>query len=259
MLLFATSLYAQQSPINIRGRFLHNKQDSVAVASSHGWRRAAAIDKNGNFAITIQQGIAMFSLHYGDREIDLFLTNETNMNMSADANRLVETLAFEGAGAPENNFLAEKEYSVLKLTERFKDSIDLGNVPTAADSLSAGWKEQVKKGDFHYMFKTLAGTSLNVAQPGRLARDIEKQIKAAQLTGKPSPDFELEDHKGGTKSLKDFKGKYVYIDVWATWCGPCLGQIPSLQKLEEKYKDKKIAFISISIDTPEDRESGAAW
>ena len=45
--------------------------------------------------------------------------------------------------------------------------------------------------------------------------------------------------------LEDLRGKYVYIDVWATWCGPCRGEIPYLQKVEEKYKGKNIEFVSI--------------
>lgn len=44
------------------------------------------------------------------------------------------------------------------------------------------------------------------------------------------------------------KGKYVYIDVWATWCVPCLKQIPYLKALEAEFHDKNIAFVSISVD-----------
>ena len=49
-------------------------------------------------------------------------------------------------------------------------------------------------------------------------------------------------------SLSDLKGKYVYVDVWATWCGPCIGEIPALQTLEKDYEGKNIAFVSISTD-----------
>ena len=75
--------------------------------------------------------------------------------------------------------------------------------------------------------------------------------------GKPSPTFEnFENYKGGTTSLADLKGKYVYIDVWATWCGPCKREIPFLQKIEEKYHGKNIAFVSLSID---DKNAHEAW
>jgi len=72
--------------------------------------------------------------------------------------------------------------------------------------------------------------------------------------GKPSPVFNYENQKGGTTSLESLKGKYVYIDVWATWCGPCRQEIPSLEKVEEQFQGKNIVFVSISIDNSQDRE-----
>jgi thiol-disulfide isomerase/thioredoxin len=72
--------------------------------------------------------------------------------------------------------------------------------------------------------------------------------------GKPSPTFNYENHKGGTTSLESLKGKFVYIDVWATWCGPCREEIPYLEKVEEQFQGKNIVFVSISIDNSEDRE-----
>ncbi|MDO5978375.1 TlpA family protein disulfide reductase [Flavivirga spongiicola] len=58
-----------------------------------------------------------------------------------------------------------------------------------------------------------------------------------------------ENFAGGTTSLDDLKGKYVYIDVWATWCGPCKKEIPFLKDVEKKYHGKNIEFVSISVDT----------
>lgn len=72
--------------------------------------------------------------------------------------------------------------------------------------------------------------------------------------GIPSPEFyNFPDYKGGFKSLKDFRGKYVYIDIWATWCGNCWTELPYLKKLEEDYKDKNIVFVSLSWDKFEDK------
>jgi len=48
-------------------------------------------------------------------------------------------------------------------------------------------------------------------------------------------------------ALEDFKGKYVYIDLWASWCSPCIAQIPYLKELEQKFKDK-VNFVSIAWD-----------
>ena len=56
------------------------------------------------------------------------------------------------------------------------------------------------------------------------------------VAGKLSPDFEAKDINGKTYSLKDFKGKYLYIDMWATWCGPCKREMPYLKELEKKMR-----------------------
>jgi thiol-disulfide isomerase/thioredoxin len=66
--------------------------------------------------------------------------------------------------------------------------------------------------------------------------------------GSPSPSFNYPDSSGKNISLESLKGQLVYVDVWATWCGPCKAQIPFLKQLEEKYREEDIAFVSLSID-----------
>jgi len=72
------------------------------------------------------------------------------------------------------------------------------------------------------------------------------------LAGNESPKFSYKDIDGKQVSLDDFKGKFVYIDVWATWCSPCRGEIPYLKKMEKDYHGKDIVFISISVDAKKD-------
>lgn len=86
---------------------------------------------------------------------------------------------------------------------------------------------------------------------------VERYDKIKHLVqGKPSPTFNYENFKGGKTALEDLKGKYVYIDVWATWCGPCIAEIPSLKKLEHDYEGKNIEFVSISVD---DKNAYNTW
>lgn len=72
--------------------------------------------------------------------------------------------------------------------------------------------------------------------------------------GKPAFPFRYQDVNGKWVALKDFKGKYVYIDLWATWCGPCKREMPFLKKLEEDMKGRKIVFVGMSFD-----ENKAVW
>lgn len=95
--------------------------------------------------------------------------------------------------------------------------------------------------------------------PENLAKLTERYNKLKAITaGNPSPTFNYENHKGGTTDLASLKGKFVYIDVWATWCGPCLREIPSLKEVEKDYHNKNVAFVSISIDEPKDYDKWKA-
>ena len=66
-------------------------------------------------------------------------------------------------------------------------------------------------------------------------------------------DFTAMDKDGKTVKLSDFKGKKVYINMWASWCGPCMREIPELEKVYKKYKNNK-DFVFLSITSPNDAE-----
>ena len=71
--------------------------------------------------------------------------------------------------------------------------------------------------------------------------------------GNPAPNFSGKDKNGKLFTNEQLKGKVLYVDVWATWCGPCLAELPYLEGLQEKFKPTdNIEFISISIDQNED-------
>ncbi len=73
--------------------------------------------------------------------------------------------------------------------------------------------------------------------------------------GQPAPDFTYTSIEGKEVSLSDFKGKVVYIDVWATWCGPCIAEFPSSKKLKERLKDADdVVWLYVSIDDPKAKE-----
>lgn len=75
----------------------------------------------------------------------------------------------------------------------------------------------------------------------------------ATIPGQPFPEnVILKDAKGNVVDFSTFRGKYVYIDLWASWCVPCLKEVPVLQKLEKELKNDKVVFLSISIDAKED-------
>ena len=72
--------------------------------------------------------------------------------------------------------------------------------------------------------------------------------------GKMAADFTYPDVNGKDVSLSDFKGKVVLVDVWATWCGPCRGEIPHLKKLEEEMHGTDVVFLGVSVDEAKDKQ-----
>ncbi|HAL53576.1 TlpA family protein disulfide reductase [Sphingobacterium multivorum] len=79
---------------------------------------------------------------------------------------------------------------------------------------------------------------------------LNKKVKAQpQLEiGKSLPIFELANDNGNLVSLEDFRGKYVLVEFWASWCGPCRKEFPLLQSLYSEYKSKNFEILAVSID-----------
>lgn len=73
--------------------------------------------------------------------------------------------------------------------------------------------------------------------------------RVATVPGAKLPDVEIFDVDGNKVSLSKFAGKYILIDLWASWCGPCVKEVPHLQKLEKEFEGAPIEFVSISTDT----------
>ncbi len=75
----------------------------------------------------------------------------------------------------------------------------------------------------------------------------QKEVEAWPL----APDFTLTNLSGQKKTLSDYRGKVVIVDFWATWCPPCRMTIPVLIRLQEKYGEKGLVILGISLDDPQ--------
>ena len=70
----------------------------------------------------------------------------------------------------------------------------------------------------------------------------------AVRVGTPAPDFSFPDLDGKIVSLSDYKGKLVLLNIWATWCRPCVSEMPSMEKLYNKFKKEGFEILAVSID-----------
>lgn len=106
-------------------------------------------------------------------------------------------------------------------------------------------KEKEKSNLKHYIEK-IEGVQ-TIRYRNALYTFLENMMRFGK--GDIAKDFEAVDLQGNTVALSSLKGKVIYIDVWAIWCGPCMEEMPHLEKLKEKYKeDSRVAIVSLSID-----------
>ena len=108
--------------------------------------------------------------------------------------------------------------------------------------------------DFIEKYLVWAGSDRDIAR-SLVDQFLEKKkSEEATQSGSLAPDVELTTPDGKTIKLSGLtQGKFTYIDVWATWCGPCCKEIPFVEKLVDKYRNNpKVQFVSISIDQNKD-------
>jgi thiol-disulfide isomerase/thioredoxin len=223
-----------QSQVTFGGVIKNPTGDTIYITSKN-FKKALVPNAQGLFkeTFTIEKGL--YDLQYGDEAAGLYFNEGYDLTLDADARDFSQTLTFSGKGKIENNFLASAGKEINTSDVEAMNKMSMMYLATDKD-----FKEAMQK---------QGEESRKEAAERKAQRNALKD-----LNGKASPEFAYENAKGKIVKLKDFKGKYIYIDVWATWCGPCKMEIPHLQQIEEKLKGKNIAFVSISVDKRKDLE-----
>ncbi|GAA4234621.1 TlpA disulfide reductase family protein [Postechiella marina] len=240
---------ANKDFVTFSGTISNPNSDSLIIAQ-RGIIKTIKVDANGSFSDTLSVEPGNYIFFDGKERASLFLKNGYDLNLSLDTKMFDETLKYEGKGAEPNNYLVKKAI----LQEKIIDYEELMSMSkTDFDKKMASNSSALKA----LIDSTTNLDSTFIASQNEEIEGLNKQFssmynekqKLLALTGQDSPKFtDYENHAGGLTSLNDLKGKYVYIDMWATWCGPCKAEIPHLKKIEKAYHGKNIEFVSISVD-----------
>jgi thiol-disulfide isomerase/thioredoxin len=107
----------------------------------------------------------------------------------------------------------------------------------------------------------IPGCSSNPGAPADLKSLATGEMKSLTVDAQPSPapSTPFVDAAGKTHTLAEFKGKAVVVNLWATWCAPCVQEMPTLAKLADATRGESVAIVPISLDREDDRANAASF
>lgn len=229
-----------------------NKPTDTIYVRGKAFNQMLIADKKGVFNASFNVTDGFFKLDTGEQYADLYLTNKTDLKVSLDYDKFDESLRFEGKGAAENSFLAQQTLTQEAEMEVLFTAADEADLTNKIEVFKNGVMQKLTS-DLDPVFVTKVKESTEKNIKG-ISEYVKGSLEVKKLNGSVSPTFAYENTDGKIIKLEDFKGKYVYVDVWATWCGPCRAEIPHLKKTEEAFHGKNIEFVSISVDVMKDKE-----
>jgi thiol-disulfide isomerase/thioredoxin len=250
----ATLLFActnnNPNQVVISGTITNPKGDTVKIMMKDT-SYITTLNEAAHFNISLILDTATYlSFYHGNESTAMYLKGGESVNLTIDTEFFDETINYEGSA--ESSYLAKKYllgeeaniYGQLFTTkkEEFITNLNM-HIAKVEQELSTVNNEAF----------VAAEKENNVKMLEYYVEKIEAIANLPQI-GEPAIDFTYPDKEGNEFSLSTFKGSLIYVDVWATWCGPCKAEIPALKILEHDYQNNNITFLSVSVDT--DKE---AW
>lgn len=229
-----------------------NESKTLKVFQGRNYEKLITLADDGTFKDTLKVVEGDYTIQHGSQYGVMYLKNDNESTLNTNFENFGTSMVFGGDGSDINNFLLQ---SYLISNEYFtEDLVTNGtqdDLEAALKNYKAAYADLKKKyADVDSMHIALMDKNVEGSAKG-LSQFLAPKIamRAEFPKGAPSPIFaNYENFSGGNMSLSDLKGKYVYMDIWATWCGPCIKEIPSLKKVEKQFEGKNIEFISISVD-----------
>jgi peroxiredoxin len=175
---------------------------------------------------------------------------------------LADLDSLKKSGAPDTVLLAQtiKENSAVQdMNTYLKQFMNTNNNPTVC-ALALTWASRsLSPAEFASAMNDLLKKypDNNVLQGMKQSydqqvADADRRQKASAWVGKQAPDLSLPDANGNMLSLASFRGKYLLVDVWASWCEPCRQENPNVVKAYHTFKGKNFAILGVSLDSDKD-------
>jgi peroxiredoxin len=160
-----------------------------------------------------------------------------------------------------NSIIDERAAIANNITRSFNEAISRSDNPALSMFILGYYQSTANNPDFH--IQPLSNEEVSTMVNGIAAkypahtgvatvkRSLDEQLQKSQgLVGKQAPEFALPDVNGKEIKLSSFRGKYLLIDFWASWCKPCRIENPNVVKAYGKYRNKNFEILGVSLDRP---------
>ena len=179
---------------------------------------------------------------------EILLSSGSKTSLEIDEQNPLESIVFDGTHKSSNNFLSFTKSTENELSNLVRDGIEQEKLIHLISKKNNLIEEKGKALNVSDSLKIYVKNEFKDFSDVLVIKN-KKYLYKASLVNKNGSDFIFKDADNNDVSLDSFKGKFVYIDVWATWCKPCKVEYTFLKTLEEHYADNSnLQIISVSTD-----------
>ncbi|MVN77133.1 redoxin domain-containing protein [Hymenobacter sp. HMF4947] len=193
-----------------------------------------------------REGYATVPVGYYDFLPEMQLYTQDSALVRASFQSLLMTYGFTQLNGPDGN-LPTGPTAGRRLYQLATDALGDGRVRDVAVGQYLLSKVEYEHADIRPLLADFRAHN----HDSTIARTLRQALRAhaALMSGQPAPNFTLQDASGKSVSLSDFKGRVVYLDFWATWCAPCLAEMPASLALRQKFAGRDVVFLYVSLDS----------
>jgi len=244
--------------VSLQGKITNVNTEGLTIMGKN-FKKHIKVNEDGTFSDTLKVTDGFHGFNDGKIQSFIYLKNGYDLVLNFDTNEFPNSITYSGEGSSTNKYLTNKlqfikneqldNYKTIFELDKSEFDARIADVTKKLDELLVNAVDLDPE-----VLKMEQEANVKLVEFYQTNYEKEHTNYSALKKGTPSPKFNYPNTKGENVSLDDFKGKYVYVDVWATWCGPCKREIPFLKELNNEFKDKNIAIVSLSIDKMEHKD-----